>query len=221
MKIAAPHGPVTRRRRAALAVVVGLLSLIAARGAIASAPTPTPGPAERVGGALDREWSQVSKSVSEALLIGRIRVALLERLKEDGLRVKIDAHDGNVDLSGLVEKHENVELAGRVAGSVDGVRTVKSRVALAADGQTLEPPVAHALGKVENGVTDALLEARLKIRLLGELGKVAFKIGVDAKSGAVTLSGTVPDADRQKLAIGIVRSTSGVKEVRDLLTVQQ
>jgi osmotically-inducible protein OsmY len=37
----------------------------------------------------------------------------------------------------------------------------------------------------------------------------------------VTLSGTVPDADRQKLAIGIVRSTSGVKEVRDLLTVQQ
>ncbi|MGD1147164.1 MAG: BON domain-containing protein [Thermoanaerobaculaceae bacterium] len=218
---AAVPGPMTCRQRASLAVAVGLLSLIAARGATASAPTPTPGPAERVGGTLDRGWSQVSRSVGEALLIARVRVALLERLKEDGLRVTIDAQDGNIELSGRVEKPENVDLAGRVAGSVDGVRSVKSRVALVADGQTLEPPVAHALGKVEHGVADALLEARVKALLLSELGKVAFKVGVDANNGVVTLSGTVPDADRRKLATAVVRSTSGVKEVRDLMTVKE
>lgn len=217
----AAHGPLTNRWRAALVVVVGILSLTAARGGGASAPTPTPGPAERVGGTIDREWSQVSRSVSDALLIARVRVALLERLKEDGLRVTIDARDGSVELSGRVEKPENVDLAGRVAGSVDGVRTVKSRVAAAADGQTLEPPVAHALGKVERGFADALLEARVKAVLLGDLGKAAFKIGVDATSGVVTLLGTVPDAERRKLATAVARSTSGVKEVRDQMTVEK
>ena len=85
----------------------------------------------------------------------------------------------------------------------------------------LEPPVAHALGQVEHGFADALLEARVKARLLGELGKVAFKIRVDATSGVVTLSGTVPDGDRRRLATSIARSMSGVKEVRDLLTPEK
>jgi hyperosmotically inducible protein len=198
-----------------------ILATLLASGAGAAGPTPTPGPASRVGGALDEQWGRVSESVSEALLIVRIRVALLERLKEDGLRVTINARDGAVELSGQVEKRDSAELAGRVAGSVDGVRSVKNRVTVATDVHAVEPPVAHVLGRVEHTVADALLEARVKGRLLGELGKVAFRIGVDATSGVVTLSGTVPDAERQKVAAGVAKATSGVKEVRDQLTVQK
>ena len=216
---AVANGPLACRRRAALAVAAGIFSLAVARGGGASAPTP--GPAERVGGAIDRGWGQVSRSVSDALLVARVRVALLERLKEDGLRVTIDAHEGNVEISGRVEKPENAELAGRVAGSVDGVRAVKSRVVFSADGQVIEPPVAHALGQLERDFADALLEARIRARLLAELGTVAFKVGVDVKGGVVVLSGTVPDADRRRLATGIVRSSSGVKEVRDLMVVKE
>ena len=221
MTTARVTGTSVRVSRAAVAAAACAGALIVPRAGAAAAPTPTPGPAARVGGALDRQWSHVSGSVGEALLIVRVRVALLERLKEDGLRVTINTHDGAVELSGQVEKRESAELAGRVAGSVDGVRTVKNKVTVAAEGQAVEPPVAHALGKVEHGVADALLEARVKARLLGELGKVGFGIGVDATSGVVTLSGTVPDAERQKLAASLAGATSGVKEVRDQLSIQQ
>ena len=81
--------------------------------------------------------------------------------------------------------------------------------------------VARVVGKVERGVSDALLDARIKTRLLEELGKVAFAVEVDSSDGVVSLSGTVPDAPRQRLAVSVARSTSGVKEVHDLLTVKE
>ncbi len=202
--------------RAAWFCLAGALALAGAAGA---AP-PTPGPAQRVGGAIDQGWSRVSGSVSEALLIARIRVALLEKLGEDGLRVTIGAHDGAVELAGRVEKKENAEAAGRVAAAVQGVRSVSNRVGAEGEGEGTEPPVARALGKVEHGVTDALTEARVKTNLLVDLGKAAFKVGVDASGGVVTLSGTVPDAERRKLAVRAAGGTSGVKEVRDRLEVR-
>jgi len=186
----------------------------------AAAPTPTPGPAARVGGTLDRTWSTVQGQVADVLLLTRIRVALLERLKEDGLRVTIEVHGSSVDLSGQVEKGENVALAERVVASVKGVRTVRSRVALAPQGQVLEPPIANALGRAERAVADALLEARVKIRLLEDLGKVAFDIEVEASDGIVSLSGTVPDGARGKLAVNVATGTPGVKELHDLLKIK-
>ena len=202
------------------AAVACALALTWPRAGVAASPTPTPGPAARVGGAIDHGWSHVSGSVAEALLIVRLRVALLERLGEDGMRVTINAHEGAVELTGQVEKRENVELAGRIAASVDGVKSVTNRVLVVPEGQASEPPVAHALGKVEHTVADALLEARVKARLLGEMGKVAFKVGVDATGGVVTLSGAVPDADRRRVAVRVARETSGVKELLDHLTIQ-
>ncbi len=208
----------TRAAAGCAALVVAL----AAAGAPAAgdvAPTPSPGPAARVGRAIDHAWDQATDSVGEALLVVRVRVALLDRLKEDGLRVSIATHDGAVELSGAVKNRSSVELATRAAASVKGVRSVHSGVTVG-DGTQSEPPVARVVGTVERSVGDALLEARIKTRLLEQLGKVAFKVDVDAADGIVTLSGGVPDAARKRLAAGITRGTSGVKDVRDLLTVQ-
>ncbi len=174
-----------------------------------------------MGGAIDHAWDQFSDSVGEALLVTRVRVALLDHLKEDGLRVSIVTHGGAVELSGAVKSRSSVELAPRVAASVKGVRSVRSRVTLADGSQGPEPRVARVVGSVERKVGDALLDARVKARLLEQLGKVAFKIDVDAAEGVVTISGVVPDGTRKELAGSIARSTSGVKEVRDLLTVQK
>jgi osmotically-inducible protein OsmY len=209
------------RAAAGCAALVVALAAPGARTAGDVAPTPSPGPAARVGSAIDRAWDQVTDSVAEALLVTRIRVALLDRLKEDGLRVSIAMHDGAVDLSGAVKNRSSVELAARVAASVKGVRSVRSRVTVADGTQGPEPPVARVVGTVERSVGDALLEGRIKTRLLEQLGKVAFKVDVDAADGIVTLSGAVPDAARKRLAAGIARGTSGVKDVRDLLKVRQ
>jgi osmotically-inducible protein OsmY len=207
----------------AVARCAALVVALAASGVCAAgdiAPTPSPGPAARVGSAIDHAWDEVTDSVGEALLVTRIRVALLDRLKEDGLRVSIMTHDGAVDLSGAVRNRSSVELAPQVAASVKGVRSVHSRVTLADGTQGPEPPVARVVGTVERSVGDALLEARIKARLLEQLGKVAFKVDADAAGGVVTVSGVVPDLARKQLAVSIARRTSGVKDVHDELKVQ-
>ena len=207
--------------RAAAGCAALAVALAASGAGAAGVVAPTPGPAARAGSAIDRAWDQVTDSVGEALLVTRIRVALLDRLKEDGLRVSIATHDGVVDLSGAVKNRSSVELAARAAASVKGVRSVRSRVTLADGTQGPEPPVARVVGTVERSVGDALLEARVKGRLLEQLGKVAFKVDVDAADGVVTLSGAVPDAARRKLAADIARATSGVRDVRDRLAVKE
>jgi hyperosmotically inducible protein len=74
---------------------------------------------------------------------------------------------------------------------------------------------------VRFAVADALLETKVKVRLLEQLGKVAFDIEVEATDGVVSLSGTVPDAARRDLAGKIAKGTGGVKELHDLLKVGQ
>ena len=180
-------GGLGRRRTAAGSLALAFaLAAAGAGGDEHAAPTPSPGPAARVGGAIDHAWDQFSDSVGEALLVTRVRVALLDHLKEDGLRVSIVTHGGAVELSGAVKSRSSVELAPRVAASVKGVRSVRSRVTLADGSQGPEPPVARVVGSVERKVGDALLDARVKARLLEQLGKVAFKIDVDATEGVVT-----------------------------------
>jgi len=201
-------------------VPVAFVFLVAWGGGTA-APTPTPGPGARVGGTLDQAWAAVQAQVADVLLLTRVRVALLEHLGSDGLRVRVEAKDGIVALSGAVEKHSSKELAVEVTRSVSGVREVRSRINLSPDARTAEPPVASVVGKVEREVADAVLEGRVKTGLLEELGKVAFDIEVEATDGVVSLTGTVPDSAREKLAVKIAKGTPGVKELHNLLKVKK
>lgn len=202
------------------ALLVSAVVLLACDGKAAST-TPTPGPAARVGSSLDKAWSTVQREVADALLLTRVRVALLEHLGSDGLRVQIEARDGIVELSGKVEKRSSEELAEPVARSVSGVREVRSRVTLSDDAVASGPPVSQVVGKVEHEVADAVLEGKVKTGLLEELGKVAFDIEVEATDGVVSLSGTVPDRARRDLAVKITKGTPGVKDLHELLKVKQ
>jgi len=195
--------------------------LLLACGGEARTPTPTPGPAARLGGTLDQAWTTAQGQVADVLLLTRVRLALLEHLGSDGLRVQVEAKGGVVELSGTVEKRSSEELAEKVAQSVSGVREVRNRVRLSPDAQGAEPPVARVVDKVEREVADAVLEGHVKTRLLEELGKVAFDIEVEATDGVVSLSGTVLDGAREKLAVKIAKGTPGVKELHDLLKVKQ
>ena len=182
--------------------------------------TPTTGPAERAGKVLDRAWSSVTSEVSEALLASRLRIALLEHLKHDGLAIHIDVKGEAVTLTGTVSRRSSLDLAVEVARSVEGVRAVKSEIELEVEQANVSPPQAGVLEKVEREVKDALLEARVKARLIDQLGRGAFAIEVEATDGIVALSGTAPDQTRRELARDIARKTKGVVELHDLLRLQ-
>lgn len=156
--------------------------------------------------------------VAESLLELKVRAALLEKLGSDLLDVGVDAEGGRVVLTGQVESRANQELAEEVALAVEGVDKVKNRLKVRPKADRDEDtPVADAVADAEHEVNDGLLESRIKVKLLGELGRRAFAIEVEATEGVVTLRGKVPDEARRKIALDTAQSVSGVEEVIDLL----
>jgi len=181
--------------------------------------TPTPGPVERAGKAVDQAVQGLGEELAEVVLAARVRVALLEDLREAGLRVTVTVDGDAVRLTGEVPTLHDRVVAEGAARRVAGVKTVRNDVSVTAT----RPPEAVAgqtAHEVSRTLADALLEARVKVRLLDEIGQVAFSTEVDAVGGAVTLKGTVPDELRHALVLKVVRETSGVSSVMDRLTVK-
>jgi osmotically-inducible protein OsmY len=158
------------------------------------------------------------QDVSDARLEAEVRLALLEKLGNDGLDVKVDALGGRVRLSGAVDKRSTQELAEEVVRSVPGVQGVDN--ALVAREGSAGTPAARAVGEAENELGDAILEMRVGRNLLGEIGRYALDLEVEATGGVVSLRGMLPDEERKSLALRAARETSGVQRVVDLLKVQ-
>jgi osmotically-inducible protein OsmY len=199
------------------AVGLGAAAAALAGTVWAQSPAPTPGPAAKAGEAIDRAMADVGHDVAEALTMARVRIALLEHLKKDGLGIHIDVKGDEVVLTGKVAQRSSQELAEAVAAAVAGVRVVKCRIELEVEQAPAQSPVSRAVRKAESEVKDALLEAHVKARLIDELGRAAFDIEVEATDGVVSLSGTVPDATRRDLARDVARRTRGVIELHVLL----
>ncbi|MFZ5803819.1 MAG: BON domain-containing protein [Acidobacteriota bacterium] len=182
-----------------------------------AAPPATPGPLQRVGEAIDKAASRVGKTLEEALLEAKVKVALLEHLKKEALKVEVEASGATVTLDGVVSSRGYQSLAEEVARSVSGVSKVENRVQVAeAPGGG---PVSRAARKVEQETADALLEAKIKAKLLEVMGLAAFHVEVEATEGVVSLSGTVKEKEQKALAEKTAKAVPGAVEVHNLLRV--
>jgi osmotically-inducible protein OsmY len=160
-------------------------------------------------------------AVADALLALKVKAALLDQIGVDGARLSVDADDGHVSLAGSVNSKSTADLATKVAGSVEGVHGVDSRIAIENDtaGALIDKQVDRALGAAQGTVADAMLETRVKTRLIEEMGKAAFDVEVEAAGGTVSLSGSVPDEIRRALAVQTAQRTQGVTKVTDSLRI--
>jgi hyperosmotically inducible protein len=139
-----------------------------------------------------------------------VKLALLDKLGADSLQIDVDTAAGAVNLSGSVDKRETVELAGTVAKSVDGVKSVDNDVVL--EGASTKPKKVAAEAEAE--VKDAVLETKIRLALVDKMGTDGFKVGTEAASGVVTLEFAKDfGSARRQEAISVVRGVSGVSKV--------
>jgi osmotically-inducible protein OsmY len=170
--------------------------------------------------ALKAELAPARYWVKEALLSLQVRRKLLSQIKSaDALAVHIATEGPDVTLTGVLELQSNLVLAESAAQSVDGVRKVTSKLTYA-PGAGMLAVVESAVANGRHGIKDALLETRVKSKLLVYSGVGALKIVVIAENGVVKLSGSVPDKARRDDAVLIARKTGTVKKVRDLLQIK-
>jgi hyperosmotically inducible protein len=163
--------------------------------------------------------SAVPASVKSAL-------PAIEKVTEIG--AKIEARFGEIDAASAlhviphVDGNGSVKLTGTVrsadiekqfvaaATAVSGVKSVSSSL-------TVDP----SLPNVKDSTSDIVLEARVRAKLLEEGGVNAFSIGVNARAGAITLSGNVPSNSVADTLVSTAKTVHGVKSVESKLQVHE
>lgn len=94
-------------RYTAVAVVVLLLAAFAAHAG---------GPTKRSAG----------EYIDDKAVSAKVKAALLKDPDVKGLQVKVETYNGVVQLSGFVDKPEQISRAAEVAKGVEGVKSVKN-----------------------------------------------------------------------------------------------
>ncbi len=150
--------------------------------------------------------------ISDGTLKLKVKLALLNELGTDSLKIEVDANDGVVDLDGTVGKRETAELAATIAKSVEGVSRVDNSVEVAAPAG--QGAVGRAATEAEAEVKDGVLESQIRLALIDELGTDGFRVGTEAASGVVTLEfGPELDKARRAQAVAVVEGVEGVTRV--------
>jgi osmotically-inducible protein OsmY len=173
-----------------------------------------------VAGADETSTDPAASDIAELRTELAVRLALLESLGDDGLRIHIDVDGDRVALAGEVRHRSSQELAEEVAEGVNGVRHVRNDLVLEAQAQGPSgKPITRAASQLEDEMADTLLESKVKLRLLDRAGSTAFKVEVEATDGVVSLRGKVPDREHRKIVLEAARETAGVRRVINLLKV--
>ena len=131
------------------------------------------------------------------------------------LQITTDVRDGTAYLTGEVESSAERELAEQAAVSIAGIRSVRNDIRVIGD--TEQATIAERLASTAD---DARITATVKARLLASENTAGLDINVDTDEQVVTLKGNVNDDTERELAELIASNTSGVKDVRNELTVK-
>ena len=157
-------------------------------------------------------------------------------IKARNLTVHTD--HGVVTLTGAVESSTEHDRAVSAAKSVDGVKQVVDKLSLVPAGKaggtrggvpgtasrevdSLKEHAKIAADRVGKEISDTLVTTKVQAMFYLDREVKAMDIDVTTHDGVVTLTGTVDNEAVRKKAVADARSTEGVKQVVDKLTVRK
>ena len=149
------------------------------------------------------------EQVDDAALLGRVKAALVADSVTKARQIEVDVHRGTVQLNGFVGSASEKSQATIVATGVEGVMKVQNNLSVRGESQT---PGEY--------LDDATLTAKVKAALIKSRDTKAHQINVETMNGVVHLSGFVNDDAARRAATAIARSVTGVKDVRNNLSVK-
>jgi len=194
-------------RRLAVTSILILLGLFFASPPTTAQETTPPAAAQSAAPA--------DAAVDDAVLALQVKTALLDKLGWAATPIEVIARTGTVWLTGKVASRSTIDASEAIVKAMPDVKELHNVVVL--EGGDDKNKVTKAVQHAQHEVDDAVLESRVKMHLLQEIGSVGFSVEVEATGGVVTLSGHVPDDLRHKLAVQVAGKVSGVQKLVDLL----
>jgi hyperosmotically inducible periplasmic protein len=149
---------------------------------------------------------------SDAWLITKVKTALLFHRSVSGLKTEVKVKDGTVTLQGVATSQAKKDLTTEYAKDVEGVKGVNNEMTVAKTSKKTQT--------VGGKIDDASITALVKMTLLQHRSTRAINTSVTTKKGVVTLDGKAKNAAAKDLATKFANDVNGVKEVKNLMTIE-
>ncbi|MCB0338414.1 MAG: BON domain-containing protein [Bdellovibrionales bacterium] len=134
----------------------------------------------------------------------------------------VDVKDQVAYLNGVVDSDIKKDLAGEIAKSVEGVKSVENKIEV--DESKAKMARADRTSSQDRSfgqvIEDLTTTASIKSKLLADSNVSGFAINVDTENSNVTLSGTVKSDAERELIEKLASNTSGVKDVTNRVQVK-
>jgi osmotically-inducible protein OsmY len=180
------------------------------------------------------------QAVDDAGISAKVKTKLAADTETSAIKIGVDTVNKVVTLSGAVPTDREKAKAEQIARNTEGVTQVVNNITINPNtiGATnVEQKAREVAGKVEEKARDAASKVEEKAReaagtVAGDatiLAKIKTKFltegitgtNVDVVNGSVTIKGEVETEKKSTLAADIARSTEGVKNVNNQLTIKK
>ena len=148
--------------------------------------------------------------INDTWLTAKTKIALAADGRVKGRQVDVETTKGQVMLRGKVDSDSAKQAAEDITKRLDGVKTVKN------DLEVVAPSTREAVEDKDDAITKRVKE---HIAMDSNLSKAG--IAVQTNAGVVSLTGEVMDIMTSANASSAIRQVSGVKSVKNDLTVKE
>ena len=146
----------------------------------------------------------------DPLITTRVKLALMAAKDVPGLGINVDSTDGVVTLFGSVPDEATKQRAESLASGVGGVVRVKNELQVVPDRE-----------REESDARDRMLTNRVEERLESEPMLDDVDVDVEVHDGVARLTGKVTGDPQRLAAVVAARTTDGIRQVVDDLTVSR
>lgn len=162
-----------------------------------------------VGCAGNGNTRSTGETLDDASIATRLKASLLADSMTDGLEIDVEVDRGRVQLNGFTDSDEEIEKAGEIAESIEGVVSVDNNLRVS-DG-------ARRTGQY---IDDTTLTAKIKAALIDNQDVNAVQVDVEVNNGKVSLGGFVDSNMERREAVKTARDVNGTRSVIDNMTVR-
>ncbi|HBR1711619.1 TPA: molecular chaperone OsmY [Klebsiella quasipneumoniae subsp. similipneumoniae] len=196
-----------------LALFLGLAALNASAETEKTTVDSAKSAASNAGEAVDNSINKVGDFMDDSTITARVKAALIDHKDINSGDISVKTENKVVTLSGDVTSAEQKSQALSVAKAVEGVSQVNDKL-------TVQHKSSSETATLKGYAGDTAITSEVKAKLLADDIVPSRNVKVETNAGAVHLTGTVVSAAQAERAAEIAKAVSGVKSVRNDLSVK-
>lgn len=162
-----------------------------------------------------------SQAIDDSAVTAKVKSKLATDSQTSAIKIGVETSSGIVTLTGTVPTDTEKNKAELLARDTEGVKKVQNNIVVnpaSLGASNLGEKAGEAAKDVGESITDAAILTKLKAKLLAD---GITGTNVDVTDGQVILKGEVADPAKKSKAEDIAKTTAGVKDVKNQLTVKK